>query len=146
MFTGEPTSKPPIDNNVRQSWNDYVDFLKKKGIAGSPELDKGGLGHAMLDLYIRENPGTYLKPEMVKDIQADFANLRKYHLEQIKNGKAVFAEGTNESNFMQELSKLDSYPGSLTTRHKFPFEYMTTIDKTNNTNTTENRGFVTTNK
>lgn len=145
MFTGDPTTKP-IDNNVRKSWNDYVDFLKKKGVAGSPELDKGGLGNAMLDQYIRENPGTYLKPEMVKDIQADFSNYRNFALSQVKAGKMVFDEGVNEGNFMQELSKLDSYPGSLTTRHKFPFEYMVTIDKTNNTTTTENRGFATTNK
>lgn len=137
---------PVIDNNVRQSWNNYVGWLKKKGMAGSPDLDKNDFGNVMLNQYLRENPDSFLKPEMVKPIQADFANYRQFALDQVKQGKASFAQGTDENNFMTSLSKLDSWPGSETTKHQFPSQYLQHLDEQGKLLSTQNKGFATTNQ
>lgn len=141
-----PEDKPVIDNNVRAAWNDYVQFLKGRGIAGSPELDKNDLGNQMLNMYLRQNPGSFLKPELIKPIQEDFANYRNYALDKVRQGKAAFGEGVNEDNFMADLSKLDAWPGSYTTRHTFPSEYMNYLDEKGRLLKTENKGFASTNK
>lgn len=133
---------PPIDNNIRSSWNAYVGWLRQKGIAGHPELDKGGLGHALLDQYLRQNQGSYLKPELIPAIQADFQNLKAYSLDQIKQGKAMFAEGVNEENFMKNLSDADGYPGQFTTSHTYPKDYMSFLDEKGKVLKTQDNGFV----
>ena len=144
---GEDSNAPrPISNTIRSEWNSFVDFLDKRGLRGNPQLDTGDLSQKMLNQYIRENPLTPLKPEMVKDIQADFANYRGYALNKIKQNKGVFAPGVTEENFMSELSKLDSWPGSRTTSHKFPMEYLQYLDSQGNTERTQNLGFATANK
>lgn len=134
--------QPVIDNNVRAAWNDYVGWLRQKGIAGHPELDKNGLGHSMLDQYLRENQGSYLSKDMIPAIQSDFQNLKAYSLDQVKKGKASFAEGVNEQNFMQNLSDADGYPGQFTTSHIYPREYMNYLDEQNKPIKTEDKDFV----
>ena len=136
----KPTGKP-ITNKERADWNMYVKTLESKGLRGNTELDKGDYGKRVLLDYIKANPSTSLTPERIADIQADFANYRNFALDQVKQGKFVFDKGVNEQNFMQELSKLDAYPGSKTTNHLFPFEYMRYVDKTAGTDTTVNKGF-----
>jgi len=142
-FGGGDGKEPvKITNQHRQDWNAYVKWLETQGLKGDPRLDKGDFGKQVLLKYRQINPTTSISPEMVQPIQADFANLRNYSLDQIKQKKAAFAEGVNEQNFMQELSKLDAYPGSKTTLHSFPFDYMRYVDKPAGTDTTINRGFV----
>jgi hypothetical protein len=131
-----------VTNQNRQDWNDYVKHLQKRGVAGDPKLDKNGLGKNMLAQYIKDNPSTSLTPEMVSPIQHDFANYRQWAINNIKAGKGEFAKGTDENNFMKELSIVDNYPGSFTTRHTFPSEYLTTFENTQNMGT-ENKGFST---
>lgn len=132
-----------ITNQHRSDWNNYVKWLEQQGLKGDPRLDKGDYGKQVLAQYIKSNPNTSLTVDLVKPIQSDFANYRNYALGQVKAGKAMFGEGVNEGNFMQELSKLDAFPGSLTTKHSFPFDYMRYVDKSARTDTTVNRGFAT---
>lgn len=139
------TAPPPpvvIDNNVRQSWNNFINFLRQKGVAGDPSLDKGGLGPALLNQYVRQNPDSYLKENMVPAIQKDFQNLRDYSLQQVKAGKAAFADGVNEQNFMANLSDVDGYPGQNTTQHIYPQAFMSYMDDQGKLLNTENKGFV----
>lgn len=132
---------PQINNQVRQSWNDYVKWLRAKGIAGSPTLDKGGLGKQYLAQYIKENPNTALTMDIVAPIQADLMKYKDYAVNQIRLGKAVYANGVNADTFMEDLSKEDNYPGQFTTKHIYPNEYLRTVDLQNNTDSTINKGF-----
>jgi hypothetical protein len=115
-------------------------------MAGSPDLDKNDFGNVMLNQYLRENPDSFLKPEMIKPIQADFANYRQFALDQVKQGKASFAPGADENNFMTSLSKLDAWPGSETTKHQFPSQYLQHLDEQGKLLSTQNKGFATTNQ
>ena len=81
--------------------------------------------------------------DSVIPIQKDFANYRKWTINNIKAGKGAFADGVNESNFMQELSIIDGYPGQNTTKHTFPSAYMNTFED-GKLAKTENLGFATT--
>ncbi len=134
-------SDPPLSNKNRQDWNNYITWLKGQGLAGNPALDKGGYGIQVLQHYIKNNPNTSLTVDMVQPIQSDFSNYRNYALDQIKSGKGAFAQGVNESNFMQELSQLDNYAGSKTTKHFFPREYLTYMENQKPVSTID-KGFV----
>lgn len=64
----DPTT-PIINNQVRQEWNTYIDWLRNKGMAGHPDLDKNGLGYEMLEQFRRENPMTVLRKEIITPLQ-----------------------------------------------------------------------------
>ena len=130
-----------ITNRHRADWNAYVDYLRTKGVAANPALDKDGLGFKYLDEYVKANPKTSLNRDVILPLQKDLLDYRNYQLANIKAGKAVFAEGVNEQNFMNHLSKIDGYPGQYTTSVKYPFEFMRIKDNVNNTDTTINKGF-----
>lgn len=136
---GDP---PQVTNQTRSDWNNYTKWLQKRGMSGDPKLDTNNLGNNMLKKYIAENPETTLTPELVAPIQHDFANLRHFLIDNVKKNKGEFAPGVTEDNFMQELSQVDGYPGSLTSKHSFPSEYMNTFQDGKLVDT-ENKGFVT---
>lgn len=117
-----------VTNQQRQDWNQYIQYLQKRKLAGDPSLDTNNLGKNMLAKYIKENPNTSLTVDSVIPIQKDFANYRQWAIDNIKKGKGEFAPGTNEGNFMQELSRVDGIPGQYTTRHQFPKEYLSTFE------------------
>ena len=132
-----------VSNQNRADWNAYVDFLRTKGVAANPALDKDGLGFKYFDEYVKSNPKTSLTRDVILPIQKDLLDYRQYQLNNIKSGKAMFAEGVNEQNFMNHLSKVDGYPGQFTTSVKYPYEFMRYKDNVNNTDTTINKGFAT---
>lgn len=138
---GDPTA-PPVDNKTRQDWNDYVDWLDKKGLKGHPSLDHNEKGFQMIDQYRKENPGTTVSREMVTPIQQEFSKYRDYALGQIQKGGGAFAPGTNKDNFLRALSTVDGIPGQRTTSYKFPLGYM----KDMNTGEVKNKGFMTSDK
>jgi hypothetical protein len=133
-----------INNQVRQAFNDYVMWLRGKGMAGKPELDKNGLGKKYLADYIKENPKTILTPDLIAPIQQDLLKYKDYALNQVRLGKAVFQSGVNADNFMQDLSPEDGYGGSRTTSHIYPREYLNYLDAQNNLLQTKDLGFATT--
>lgn len=139
------SNKPVLSNKNRQDWNEYITWLRSKGLAGNPALDRNGYGIQVLQQYIKQNPKTSLTVDLVQPIQEDFSNYRNYALQQIKSGKSTFANGVNENNFMQSLSQLDNYAGSKTTSHIFPREYLTYIENSKPISTVD-KGFVVMNK
>lgn len=132
----------PITNEVRQGWNEYLGWLKGKGLAGNDKLDKDGLGMKMIDEYRKENPNATLTKEMVVPIQKDFRNYRNYTLKQIDEGKAELDPhvGATRENFMQGLSIVDGIPGKMTTSYQFPLSWMRTMNN-GKVIKTENKGF-----
>lgn len=125
--TQQPSAQYQVDNEGRTAWNNYVEWLQKKGMAGKPELDKNDLGKQLLNQYMTEVPNSGLTKDNVVPIQKDFQNYRTWAINKgIPSGAIAFdtANGANPQNFMQNLSKIDGYPGSNTTLHQFPDAYL----------------------
>lgn len=118
-----PTNQYQVNNAGRTAWNNYVGWLKKKGLAGSPTLDKNGLGKQLLTQYMKEVPNSGLTPDNVVPIQKDFTNYRTYALNQIHH-KLATTTASSDDAFMANLSKIDGYPGSKTTSVVFPDAYL----------------------
>ncbi len=135
-----------ITNKNRQDWNDYIQYLRSKGLAGNPALDKNGYGMQVLQDYIKQNPNTSLTTNLVKPIQSDFSNYRNFALDQVKNGKAVLTNGATPDTFMSNLSQLDNWAGSLTTKHLFPKEFMVYMDSQGKQENKIDKGFATAQK
>lgn len=127
---GDPKKpkQPVVDNNIRQEWNNYVQWLDKKGLKGNPALDHDDLGGKMIDEYRKENPDTPLTREMVVPIQKEFSNYRNWVINQIESGKGAYAPGTNKENFLRALSIVDGIPGQRTTSFQFPKNYLDTFN------------------
>lgn len=142
VLSGDPvgSDKPPVSNKTRQDWNDYVNWLDKKGLKGHPSLDHNDNGFKMIDQYRKENPSTSISRESVIPIQKEFSNYRNYAIQQIEKGGGQFAPGVNKDNFLRALSTIDGIPGQRTTSYQFPSGYMTDM----NTKETKNKGFMTT--
>lgn len=133
---GDPVSDRAT--KLKQSWNDYQMWLKKRGLAGHPSLDKGvgenNVGIQYLRQYNKENSTSLARPENIKEIQSHFQNYRNYAINEIKNKRATYSGDvskidTPDSDFMRGLSVADGIPGSLTTSHQFPTTFLTTIYK-----------------
>ena len=99
----------------RRDWNAYVDWLEKKGLKGSKELDKGETSFKHLDDFIKENPTTTISRDIIKDVQMEVQaladNVRDF---------ARRKNNPNAENLMTGTSKFDGIPGSKTTSFKFP--------------------------
>lgn len=117
-------TKESMTDQLRQDWNDYVDWLEKKGLKGDTSLDEGDLGLKMIEEYRSEHPETTVSNETVGRIQEEFENYKQWVVDQVKQGKAAFAPGVTEESFMKNLSDKDGYAGSLTTAKKFPAAYL----------------------
>lgn len=142
MGSEDPPEEKPVDNNIRLEWNKYVDWLAKKGMRGSEDLDKDDLGGKMIDAYRKENPSTPISRELVPTIQKEFSKYRDWSLNEIKAKRASFANGTNAENYMKHLSKIDGYAGSKTTSFSFPSKYLEQFNNGQKV-ATVNEGFAT---
>ncbi len=129
-----------VDNNLRRHWNDYTLWLASKGLKGNPKLDKAGVADATIEEYRKVNPKTLISKAAIPIIQKEFQNYRQSIIDKVKKGKAQFGLGTNEENFMKELSIVDSIAGSKTSSHHFPDEYLRTFEN-GKLISTENKGF-----
>ncbi len=132
----------PVDNTIRQGWNDYVNWLAAKGLKGHPSLDKNDLGGQMIDQYRKENPNSPITREIIPTIQKEFGNYRNYVLQQVAVGKAQLPPGLPPENFMKSLSIVDGIPGQRTTSFQFPSEYLQTFNNGKNLGVV-NKGFAT---
>lgn len=133
IVSKKTTEDPPVqvDNNLRREWNNYTTYLASKGLKGHPSLDTGGRWEQALEMYRKDFPKTILNKALIPAIQKDFSNYRNFVLDKYKQGKAVFEKGTDENNFMKDLSIVDGIAGSKTTSHNFPDEYLQTFENGN---------------
>jgi hypothetical protein len=130
-----PTTQPTtavVPVQLMRDWNNYTDYLDKKGMKGHPDLDKTAFGDAkplgtiMLEQYIRENPKTTITPQSVPLIQKAFQDYRDYVLKQVDSGNARLSDGVTKNTFMPHLSSDDGIAGHKTTQTKFPEAYLIT--------------------
>ena len=66
-----PKGYKPLSPQQRRDWNDYLDHLQKKGIAGSKDLDAPdkNVGLSSLEEYRKENPKTSITADLIPSIQ-----------------------------------------------------------------------------
>lgn len=128
---GDPITPTPVTNKVRQGWNEYIDYLREKKLAGSPKLDKNDFGMKMIDEYKKDHPDSPISRDMVKPIQQEFARYRDYALKQVDEGNMLLDthNGVTRDNFLKALSVVDNIPGQRTTSYKFPLGYMKDMNK-----------------
>jgi hypothetical protein len=119
---------------IKEDWNKYLEYLEEKGVKGSPELDKGGLGNKYFQEYIKANPETSLSPAVIPKIREAYTELRNVTMEQIKSGKGGFKDSkgkiqsgpnTDFTDYMKsivenEKTKDPNYVGQKLTQTKFP--------------------------
>ena len=127
---GPETTPVKVDNTLRSAWNDYVDWLDKKGLKGHPSLDHDNLSFKMIEEYRKENPDTPLTKDKIIPIQKEFTNYRNYALKQVDEGKVALAPGTTKENFLKALTAIDGVPGQRSTSFKFPKGFM--VDRAKN--------------
>jgi len=126
-------SAPKITNQHKQDWNNYLGWLKEKGMQGKPELDKGGVGEKLFQEYLKANPETSLSKDVIPGIRSEYVNMRNKAIEDMKSGKGAW--GANKasgkeadySGFMKhivdnEKSGDPNYIGQHLTMTPFPLE------------------------
>lgn len=115
--SGGGEDPPPLTPQQRQEWNNYVDWVEKKGYKGSPLLDKKdtGLANNLFNQYKKENPTVTLSLDHVKSVQNEMQNLASA----VQSFEAR-RNNPNAQNIMAGTSKVDGWPGSKTTSFKFP--------------------------
>jgi hypothetical protein len=107
----------PLTPQKRQEWNQYVDYVEKRGYKGSTELDKRdtGLANKLFEEFRKENPTATISLNDIQSVQ--------YEMQQLKKTVTDFAKrkGVKDAdNMMHGISKVDGWPGSKTTQFKFP--------------------------
>lgn len=119
-----PKDYKGIAPTVRKDWNDFLDYLDKKGVGGKTDLDKRdqSLGLNYLSQYRKENPKTSITPEIIPQIQYDQYLLRKgdsypgLNAEQLKYVRG----GLNPAYMARPVSDVDGWLGSATTKQYYP--------------------------
>jgi hypothetical protein len=113
---------PPLSTKFKNEWNGLTDWMAKKGYAGNPKLDvrTSSLGKDYMNQYMKEAKTTQLSPDSVTRVQQELQDYRTTALKKVKEGKAMLSDGTNENNFMTDLSPVDGWPGTKTLSRKFP--------------------------
>ena len=129
-----------LNANDRAFWNGFVQYVQKKGLKGSPELDKRdlNLSKKLFSEYSAANNAAYDYDTFVPQVQQHISDYRNKAIEQIKTGKAQLPGYNNDpkfdfdANFMSGLSAVDGWAGSKTTSWQFPQEKMVVKDPNGN--------------
>ncbi len=122
-----------VDDAVRSAWNLFLDWLAEKGLQGKEELDKGGLGYKLFDEYCKTHE-TILSRETLQQVREEFLKLRAKMIADVRAGKAAFAEGATEENFLRPVILNEGtgnplYPGKNFTKFRFPVSKTITFEQ-----------------
>lgn len=119
-----PANYTPLSVTQRQDWNNFLMYLDKKGIGGSKDLDvkDKNIGLAYLKQYQKENPNTTINPHIISNVQYDQYLLRKGDS---FNGltpeqMSYMRKGLNPSYLAREVSPVDNWLGSITSKLYYP--------------------------
>lgn len=128
-------STPPLTPEEKAQWNLFIDYLDKKGLRGSADLDARdkGLGARLMSEYQKVNPDFKLGYDRIADVQQDLQNYRKQLVNDYNAGK-IQADATVKTadDIMPGLSKIDGWLGSKTSSYKFPTAKATVNGKQTN--------------
>lgn len=137
---GDPAPAKALDPSIRPEWNNFIDFVDKKGMRGNPQLDDKdkGLGKQLMAEYLKLNPQSKLSYDLVPAIQQDMQNVRNIGLKNIHDNNLKVPGVAKDDDYMANISAVDGWLGSKTSDHKFPTAIQT--DNINGKTTQTNYG------
>ena len=124
-----PKNYAPLSVQQRQDWNAFLDYLGKKGIGGSKDLDARdkSLGLSYLKQYQKENPNTTITPDVIPQVQYDQYLIRKgdsfngLSPEQMAYLRKGLTRPDGTSPYLSRpVSDVDGWLGSLTSKQYYP--------------------------
>lgn len=121
----QPKGYKTLDSAQRRDWNNYLDYLESKGVAGSKDLDKGeDRAREYFKEYQKANPKTSINYDMVPFVQYEQEMLRKGNSfptmtpEQVQVLQQRMRK-TNSQYMDQSLSPIDGRVGSFTSKQRY---------------------------
>lgn len=119
-----PKGYTPLSVKQRGDWNNFLDYLDKNKMGGNPALDQRNqtLGLTYLNKYKAANPDFSITAEDIPKIQYEqymlrkgtsFPTLKPEELNYLRNG-------LGQAYLNKNLSPVDSWLGSLTSKEYYP--------------------------
>jgi len=135
----DPKTPKQLSPQDRNFWNGFVDYVEKKGLKGSPDLDKRdlGLSRKLFDEYAQSSDAPYSYEEFVPTVQQSISDYRNTAIQKARRGEIQIpgvdyvtnkttpvdvGDEALKSMFMSGLSDVDGWAGSKTTSWRFPRE------------------------
>ena len=119
-----PKGYKPSTPQQRSNWNQFLDYLEKKGVGGSKDLDARdkSLGKKLLDEYNKANPDKAVSEEFIPIAQHESYLIRKKgQFAGMDEKQAKYAFHNLPEKFRnKEISPVDSWLGSVTSRQYYP--------------------------
>lgn len=124
---------PPLTDNQKQDWNQFIDFVDKQGLKGNLILDDKdkGLGMYLMQKYKSLNPKATISYQDVPRVQQTLQDYKATLVDQYKKGLIAPTDSIKnpETDIMGGLSPVDGWLGSKTSSYKFPVAQATNADK-----------------
>lgn len=119
-----PKDYKPSTPEERKKWNQFLDYLDKKGIAGSKDLDARdqSLGKKFLDEYNKTNPDAAVSENFIPKAQYESYLIRKKRqFPGMSDDQAKYAFDRLAPQFKNRpISAVDSWLGSATSKQYYP--------------------------
>lgn len=119
-----PKGYKPSTADDRRKWNQFLDYLEKKGVGGSKDLDQRdkSLGKKLLTEYNKANPKDQVSENFIPTAQYEsYLIRRKGQFPGLNEQQAKFAFGNLPANYKTKtISPVDSWLGSATSRQFYP--------------------------
>lgn len=119
-----PKGYKPSTPDDRRKWNQFLDYLDKKGVGGSKDLDAKdrSLGKKYLEEYNKANPKDAVSEDFVSKAQYENYMIRKKgEFPGLNKDQAKYAFGNLSQQYKDKaLSAVDSWLGSATSKQYYP--------------------------
>lgn len=128
--TGDPT-KTNVTPEMREGWNQYSEYLEKKGLAGDPRLNKE-FGKKVFTEWAAKNPQYGLSLDVLPSIGKELADVKKNTVEAVNKGKIKMNKPVSEFNptdVTNDKTKNRWWPGTEFTAQTFPTHHESIVDK-----------------
>lgn len=122
----------PVTNDQKVQWNGLLDYIKQKGLQGSPALDNKNtaLGQQLMEEYRAQNPHFNLTYDQVPQIQQGLQDYRNTLVKQWQANPKVAPGVKSPNDIMSGISPVDGWLGSKTSSYKFPSATLVNSDGT----------------
>lgn len=129
-----PKGYKPSTADDRKKWNMFLDYLGKKGVGGSKDLDARdkSLGRKYLEEYNKENPDSAVSESFIPTAQYESYLIRKKNqFPGLSEQQAKYAFSNLSPAYRnREISAVDSWLGSATSKQYYPtFERVSANEK-----------------
>lgn len=139
------TNKDTLSPEMMEEWNNFILWLRTKGLAGNPKMDHIAFSQQAMTAYKQETPDSKITYDIVRPVQTQIKNFRQYSINKIRQGKMDvkpvkdFNLAPDYSNYMDWVNKTteDGILGQYTSQFMFPKYYITYMTDANRGVTTD---------